>query len=273
MQRKKTAKQPATTWSPRARFRYVLDAFFGGSQSALASKLGCSQSVVSKVVAGRQQPGAQLLLALASLHGVTRKWALLGKGPPPDPDYAATTELSLPVVEDLVVPIHRQARQGAAEFRLVSAAEFSTTRLFLRASAKSIPHGLLGSEFRHGDLLIVETNASLWKHEPNRLDGKVCLVQLPASTSPCVNVTRIAVGNPASGNPVSLAMLDPPMAARKPSERNLRHVDVPTQEQVARSQRPERTDACAKARQSFASTAEVALEQIVGQILQLVRIL
>jgi hypothetical protein len=176
-------------------------------------------------------------------------------------------------MEDFVAPFDRRARESAAESRLVSAAEFSTTRLFLRASARSFPLGLLGSEFRHGDLLIVETNASLWRHEPKRLDGKVCLVQLPASTSPCVNVTRIAVGNPASGNPVSLAMLDLPMAARKPFGRNLRHVDVPVQEKVPPGQCPEQPDTRTKTPQSFPSTAEVAIEQIVGLVLQLLRLL
>jgi hypothetical protein len=225
-------------------------------------------------VCGHQRPGSRLLLALASLPGVNRKWALLGKGQPPDPDDAAATELSLPVVEDFVVPFDRRDRERATEFRRVSAAEFSKSRLFLRASAKSIPVSLLDTEFRSGDLLVIETKASLWRKEPKRIDGKFCLVQLPVETPQRLTVARIAVGNSASGKPVSLVMLDAPMAALKPPDRIWRYVDVPKQE-VTPSPQPEQLNprTRSKDRQSLDLSVEVAIEQIVGLCLQLVRIL
>lgn len=123
---------------------------------------------------------------------------------------------------------------------------------------------------------MIETNASLWRKEPKRVDGRFCLVQVPVETPRRLTVTRIAVENSTGRKPVALVMLDLPTVAAKPSGRILRYVDVPMQElqHVAPNQRPERPIARSQSSsRPSALNPEVAVEQIVGLVLQMVRIL
>ena len=70
------------------RFAYVLDFAFGGDQTAFAAALGCSQSLVSRIVRKVQGPGQRLIKTFASLPGIDVEWARLGKVhlPPSSPN-------------------------------------------------------------------------------------------------------------------------------------------------------------------------------------------
>jgi transcriptional regulator with XRE-family HTH domain len=279
-------KPKSTTWSPRARFEYILRAYFGGSQSSFAKALGCTQGAISKVTGGRQSPGPRLLLALASLEGLDRKWALLGEGSPPDPDRPAVAKLALPVMEEFPAGKFRKRDLAkAGEFRAVGLADFSATRFFIRASKNLVPVTLLGSEFQAGDLLLVETDAAFWKHDLNRLDGRFCLARSPATIAPGVSVTRIAVKPSAVGHSATLVAVDfsigqpsitPPseLSPRLDHGGQLRRIVIPSLTKHPPSQQPDRGQPHAEQdepRPINPTIVEVMPKEIFGVVVQLLR--
>lgn len=55
---------------------------WGNSQTRMAAAIGVSQSVISHVIVGRQQPGRKLLAAIAKSRLVNSLWLLTGEGEP-----------------------------------------------------------------------------------------------------------------------------------------------------------------------------------------------
>jgi len=273
-------KQESTRWSPRSRFRYVLDAFYAGNQSGFARALGCTQSVVSKIITGRQHPGSRLLLALASLDGMDRKWALLGEGSPPELDSGTALKLALPVWEDPTTAFDPKSPGKAAEFRAVSGADFSPTRLFLRLSKASMPL-TSGLQFQVGDLLLIDRNASVWEQDRNRLDGRICFVR-SSLMAPRVSLTRVLVKASVAGNAATLVAIDLPIddgssspqaveVRARSEDRRLREIhfsDAPNPRRRPAQPRAEREEPARPVPQS----GELSLEQIVGVVVQLVRL-
>src|SRR5688572_1182116 len=68
--------------TPAERLQFVLRKIWGGSQTRMARDTGISQSAISNVVTGRQQPGRHILAAVASHPLIDAAWLLTGVGMP-----------------------------------------------------------------------------------------------------------------------------------------------------------------------------------------------
>ncbi len=64
------------------RIGYLLQHVWFGNQSEMARDLGCSQSLISKVVAGERSPGHKLMQALTEHPTINKGWLIAGEGPP-----------------------------------------------------------------------------------------------------------------------------------------------------------------------------------------------
>ena len=147
---------------------------FAGSQSALARSLGCSPSMISRVVAGEKEPGPRLLMALANLPGISRRWALTGQGEPlsslgPEP---VAGDAMLPIATRLV-PGHLEAyREYLSDACLpVLRRDYSRSRYwFIMTNDDHAERGLL-----RGDAILVESDGS-WLGKPKVLKNKWCAI-------------------------------------------------------------------------------------------------
>lgn len=68
--------------SPVGRVAFLLKKIWGGSQTRMARDVQISQSAISNVVTGRQQPGRKILAAIAAHPLVDATWLLTGEGSP-----------------------------------------------------------------------------------------------------------------------------------------------------------------------------------------------
>jgi hypothetical protein len=217
---------------------------------------------------------------LASLDGMDRKWALLGEGSPPELDSGTALKLALPVWEDPTTAFDPKSPGKAAEFRAVSGADFSPTRLFLRLSKASMPL-TSGLQFQVGDLLLIDRNASVWEQDRNRLDGRICFVR-SSLMAPRVSLTRVLVKASVAGNAATLVAIDLPIddgssspqaveVRARSEDRRLREIhfsDAPNPRRRPAQPRAEREEPARPVPQS----GELSLEQIVGVVVQLVRL-
>jgi transcriptional regulator with XRE-family HTH domain len=64
------------------RVDWVLKKVWSGSQTRMAEDIGVSQSAISNVVTGRQQPGRKLLAAVSSNSLINSTWLITGEGDP-----------------------------------------------------------------------------------------------------------------------------------------------------------------------------------------------
>ncbi len=137
--RRKNSKRTGSPLSPAAeRVRHVLWAFFAGSQTALAASIETSQSAISRVVSGRQEPTEKMMRSLAALPGVDKRWALEGLGNRPEsPEPRLTPEPFLPVLEEFVptMTADRQ-RDSSSERRAIAPSDYRPSRYFFRVSSR-----------------------------------------------------------------------------------------------------------------------------------------
>jgi hypothetical protein len=78
--KKQLRSAPDSTAPLTRRIALLLKLVWAGKKSVMARNLGISHPVISRVVAGQQEPPGQLLLALANLPKVNLRWLFLGEG-------------------------------------------------------------------------------------------------------------------------------------------------------------------------------------------------
>jgi transcriptional regulator with XRE-family HTH domain len=192
----RAAAKSLSSSEPAERFARILELRFAGNRSAFAKALGCSPSFVSRVVAGKKQPGSKLLLALADLPGLNRRWALTGEGEPSA--TTASENAAIPVVDHLLPgppPKHQEMLTG--ERRGISEAEFSKSRYFLRLTpAEPFLATPENPQIQAGDLLLMECELTKWRKTPELLGGRVCAIRRTTPGSPSIRLARLKFHRP-----------------------------------------------------------------------------
>jgi hypothetical protein len=175
--RRKTSQKTNRRLSPEAdRVRHVLWALFAGSQTALAASVRASQSAISRVVSGKQEPSVKMMRSMATLPGVDKKWALEGIGVCPEtPEPVLASEPFLPVVDEVFpkMTADRQ-RDVSSERRAIAPSDYRPTRYFFRVSSLSVLTQVPELRIAAADLLLVETDASRWDGNLAYLSGRLC---------------------------------------------------------------------------------------------------
>lgn len=155
------------------RFAFLLRKIWGGSQTRMASDCGISQSSISNVITGRQQPGRAILTAVAAHPLVNAQWLLTGAGTPLG-EFAGASALS--VAKTLFMGLPSQNRERLADYLLpVEQHLFSPSRYWFEVVA--------GNPFVHdsdlsiaiGDKILFEPDSSGW---PSDLRGHPCIARV-----------------------------------------------------------------------------------------------
>ena len=141
---------------------------FAGSQSAMASALGCSQSFLSRIVSGSKEPGPKLLKALAQLPGINKHWALTGEGEPLRAEGVST----VPIARELLPGQpkgHANLLTGMTES---VAPHLARDTAYMIVAASPFPEHTLT-----GDRILLDTDPTQWQENLRLLDRKLCAVR------------------------------------------------------------------------------------------------
>ncbi|MGL6095148.1 MAG: helix-turn-helix domain-containing protein [Fimbriiglobus sp.] len=144
----------------RDRIARLAELVWAGRQSQMARDLGVAQSSISKVLAGKQQPGTVLLERLATWTGVNPVWLVCGRGEPLAPDAAGTGAGHFrPILVDLdeLLAADPSAGGSGASYP-VPAATHSPTTVWYRVPPNT-PLAARRPDILTGDLLLVETDS------------------------------------------------------------------------------------------------------------------
>ena len=176
--------------SPAERLQYVLSAKFAGSQSAMAKAIGCSQSYISRVLAGHTAGGPKLLRALTKVPGINSHWALTGEGKP----FPTATQSLLPLAKQLLDGPPANADQLTGRFEAVSPhLAKPTSYVYELAESWNEEHAI------QGDRLVLDGDSQKWLPRPELLDGKLCAVRCALPDGISVILSRVRYRRDSSG--------------------------------------------------------------------------
>lgn len=181
--------------TPSGRVAWYLRKIWSGSQTRMAADTGLTQAAISKVVLGRRNPGRRFLLAVAGHPLVNGSWLLSGIGDPllqPGME-GASGELMLPLAERLLpgpVEEHRDYLSGA--FIPVFRQDFAASRYWYRIG--DADQGL--PDLVAGDLLLLESDSSVWTEDPRYARGRICAVCVRGPRSDAIRLGVVENNEP-----------------------------------------------------------------------------
>lgn len=174
---------------------------WAGSQTRFATDVGCSPSVISKILAGRQKPGSRLIQRLLKLENVNPEWLLSGEGEPWLAEAADRT-CALPVSSVVLPGDPRESKeQLTGESFPIAEAFYRPTRYFLRLSRH---HSILAWRpyaLAEGDLLLLETNPGYWR-DASVLHKRICAIQEDGVAS--LRSVQVEHGEPDGRGPLEI---------------------------------------------------------------------
>jgi hypothetical protein len=147
--------------SATERIAWLLNQLWNTNQSAMASAIGCSQSVLSRVIAGKQKPGRELLQRVAAVPRVNPAWLLSGEG---EPLLAESDMDSLPMSGSFLPGDPAKYREWLQPTRFpVPAQWFRPSRYWLVIAPAVQVLDSNSAKVLAGDLLLMETDVEFFR--------------------------------------------------------------------------------------------------------------
>jgi hypothetical protein len=171
--------------------RLLAKLLWEGNQARMADGLGVSPPVISRVLAGQQQPTGKLLAALAGRADINLRWVLTGEGEPVlEPGMGPGRGRFLPVVDGLLTgPPGEQPH-------LLSGTSYPVAEAFYSASSYwyRIPAGarVIASDemIAVGDKLLMESDEKLTRRSGAVL-GRFCGIRVRAGNRENVVLAKV----------------------------------------------------------------------------------
>jgi hypothetical protein len=213
---------PPDTATTRGRVIWVLDQLFSGNQREMSRAVGVSQASISRVISGTQEPGRQLIVAIASLPTVNDTWIYTGRGEP----------LSLKPYDqssrhgDCALPVALKIIPGAPKDHLLylTGSNFPIPQQFHGASrywlrfSETIPITLAaGAKLVSGDLLLLDSDAATWKGKPDVLRSRLCAVPIARESDSKLALLRWSLDAEFEGQRLVYDEEPPILAGRAPA--------------------------------------------------------
>jgi len=150
-----------------------------GNKSRMAKALRISHPVISRVIAGQQEPPGKLLVALAEWPNVNLRWLFLGEGrPQTDRDIGAGGGRFCPVAQCLLPGSPKDFPHLLTGTSLpVAEAFYSETAYYRRVNQDDPIVNAKDEKIKAEDFLLLETNAD-WTHKLDRLNRRLVAVFL-----------------------------------------------------------------------------------------------
>ena len=269
----KTPNKP----SESDRVRQLLEILFARNQSMMAEEIGIAQPVISRVVNGKHQPGKRLLAALAAHPKVNPAWLATGQGEPllAVADTASSAGWPVPISSCLLPgPPKDHQNQLTPNIHYVPGVTYRETLYAIeaRTAGTSLPEDLLALlRIFPDDLLLIETGQATWRENLGILHRRIGVLRLQAGNSLRIVLTSIRVGNQKNPNAIFADSTDElrdrliqEEEDRKVYKERRKHLPVIQLREDATDQR--------KSKESKATENRVQLDEIVGLVVQLIRV-
>lgn len=156
------------------RVDWVLKKVWSGSQTKMAAEIGVSQSAISNVVTGRQQPGRKFLAAVASKSLINSTWLITGEGDPLITQGPESSRRALYVARSLFDGYPEDHGDQLGNMQEVPMRFYRPSRYWIE-----VPTGCPLTKFDSlkiavGDFVLFEPDAKSW---PANLVGHPCIVR------------------------------------------------------------------------------------------------
>ena len=160
------------------RIAWLVDSRYYGNKSAMASTIGFSHTIVSRVIRGAN-PGPRLLDAIVKQLHVDSTWLRTGLGQP-FVDLANNSTNSMPVTTLLLPGPPQHHQDKLTHWITVPEIISSSSRYWLTLLSAQPIVRQSSSGFRSGDKLLMETDPAKFPAESD-LHSSLCVVQIAES--------------------------------------------------------------------------------------------
>ena len=174
------------------RFCRLIDVIADGSQRKFAAVIGCSPSVVAKIVRGEQEPGHIILQRIKNNQSINWEWLLTGKGNPVH---------YLPSETKYLVPLAKALLPGPpSEFKgFLTAKSIVVPESIHRDSlyaihARDCNYSHTQSEnILPEDLICIDTAEIAWHSNIQILDGALCVIGSTPTQMKQLSLVRVQI--------------------------------------------------------------------------------
>lgn len=192
MKKRKAAKPPALSDTAQ-RVLHLAELLSGGSHRGFARLVGCSQAVVSKIAAGQQEPGPNVLARIEHLPQVNSDWLRTGKGTPMIP-VSAESNPSVPLAESLLPGLLGEHPELLTSRRVdVSVASYRDTIYAVEGAQCQSAAAGADEQFLPDDIIFVDTDPRRWLGNVQSLNGRRCVLSLTGEAPGVVVMCRVQV--------------------------------------------------------------------------------
>ncbi len=157
------------------RIDWLLKKVWHGSQTKMARDIGVSQSVISHVVVGRQEPGRKLLSAIASNPLVNSRWLITGEGEPLVAQFTEPGRRALYVATELFEGLPEEHGECLGSMFEVPLCWYRASRYWFKIPADCPLVSVNSLKIATGDLVLFEPDRTGW---PVDIKGHPCIVQV-----------------------------------------------------------------------------------------------
>lgn len=156
------------------RIDWLLKKVWQGSQTKMARDIGVSQSVISHVVVGRQEPGRKLLAAIASNSLVNSRWLITGEGEPLVAQFTEPGRRALYVARTLFEGLPDDHGDCLGDMLEVPLRLYRPTRYWFEIPADCPLVSVSSLKIAVGDLMLFEPDQKGW---PDSIKGHPCIIK------------------------------------------------------------------------------------------------
>jgi len=156
------------------RIDWLLKKVWQGSQTKMARDIGVSQSVISHVVVGRQEPGRKLLAAIASNSLVNSRWLITGEGEPLVAQFTEPGRRALYVARTLFEGFPDDHGECLGDMLEVPLRLYRPTRYWFEIPADCPLVSVSSLKIAVGDLVLFEPDQKGW---PDSIKGHPGIVK------------------------------------------------------------------------------------------------
>lgn len=174
------------------RFCSLINLIADGSQRKFAEVIGCSPSVVAKIVRGEQEPGNIILNRIKKNQSINSGWLLTGKGNPVN-YLPSETKYQVPLAKALL-PGPPTEFKGFLTSRSIVVPESIHRDSLYAIHARDCNYSPTQSEYiLPEDLICIETADVVWHSNIQILDGALCVIGSTATQMKQLSLVRLRI--------------------------------------------------------------------------------
>ncbi len=156
------------------RVEWLLKNVWEGVQVKMASDIGVTQSAISNIITGRQQPGRKFLAAVASNPAINSKWLISGDGEPLARPNSEPGRRALYVARTLFEGLPDDHGDCLGDMLEVPLRLYRPTRYWFEIPADCPLVSVSSLKIAVGDLMLFEPDQKGW---PDSIKGHPCIIK------------------------------------------------------------------------------------------------